>query len=66
MAACVHDNPVTWCREYYRDGKLYLSICATALMSKAWPYKAEKWEPGRIVGDPAAMKPERVGVGRDK
>lgn len=66
MAVCTYDNPATWMRECWQDGKLFRAYSADLLAPFAQkPIPPEHfffgaaigpWKEGRMVGDSAAME----------
>lgn len=65
MSICTYDNPATWRRECWQDGRLLCFYSANLYFLKVWPIPARlyffganigPWEDGQMVGDPAAMK----------
>lgn len=67
ILTCTIDNPDTWARECWQNGRLIFSYSATLFFLKgSRPPPPEKfffganigdWKAGQIVGDPAAMLP---------
>lgn len=66
MATCTYDNPTTWRRECWRDGRLLCAYDAGLFLLREWTMPAERfffganigdWKEGQLVGDPAAMPP---------
>jgi len=64
--SCIYDNPATWQRELWVDGRLDCFVTAELLLQKKWPWRSEppaawlkQWEPGSMQGDPEAiLQPE--------
>jgi hypothetical protein len=64
MKTATYDNPRTWHREGWRDGKLVFSYSARLIMSKDWPPPARllhmganvgDWKEGQLLGDAEAV-----------
>ena len=66
----VYDNPDTFCREAWVDGKMTTFVSAHLLESKgfqggSWfPFELNvgRWDAGMIIGDPEAMEPVKEEV----
>jgi hypothetical protein len=60
----VYDNPATYCREGWVDGKMTMHVTAEILTSKGFnghrcfPFQLNvgKWREGQILGDPGAIQ----------
>lgn len=60
---CIYDNPATFAREAWMNGKLRGHTQATVLLSKGfnggswWPFyfNCGPWTPGRVIGDKEAI-----------
>jgi len=70
VAVCTIDNPATWRRECWQDGKLLCSYAANLLLIDPCPIPPHlfffganigDWDAGQIVGDPKAMQPAGNG-----
>lgn len=70
---CTYDNPATMSRECWQDGKLLCHYQAHLFAIKPFPVPRElfffgadigPWEKGRMVGDKAAMLPQRKRICR--
>jgi hypothetical protein len=67
MVVCTFDNPATWCRECWQDGKLLCSysylilpgIAREPIPGRLYFFGANvgEWSPGRLWGDPRATEP---------
>lgn len=67
MAVCTFDNPSTFKRECWQDGELIFAYSAMILPRVAldpipgqflfFGANVGPWSPGKMWGDPAAMKP---------
>lgn len=61
MSVCVYDNPATWCRECWQDGKLIYSYNWQVLdlnppIRLFFGANVGPWQEGRLVGDKQAME----------
>jgi hypothetical protein len=67
LTICIYDNPNTFRREAWQNGELVAFIAMSLLETKGfkrgdltglvpWYLDIEKWESGRVNGDPEAMK----------
>lgn len=72
MSVCVYDNPATWRREAWQDGKLVCDVAAAVLFQKGfngdrnfpWVLNCGPWRGGEIRGDKDALL-EATAVGRE-
>jgi len=63
VKCCVFDNPATWRREAYQDGKMLCDVSAELLLQKGfeghrdfpWILNCGPWQEGRLVGDSKAL-----------
>jgi hypothetical protein len=63
MKVCVHDNPATWRREAWQDGKMLCDVAAEVLLQKGfkghrdfpWILNHGPWQEGKLWGDRAAL-----------
>lgn len=72
IKGCIHDNPVLMRREAWRNGRLACSIAFSIFYLSdehyppgrfiPWYMPTDPFEPGRVIGDPEAMQPERKGA----
>ena len=73
MAVCTFDNPATYCRECWQDGRLLVSYSYDVLPGIARDPSPGRlfvlcanvgpWEPGRTWGDRAAIEAAQRGEG---
>lgn len=61
---CINDNPATWRREVWQDGKKIASFCWTlfdhaGIARKTLPFycPSDLFRPGQLWGDAKAMEP---------
>jgi hypothetical protein len=73
VTACVYDNPATWRREAYQDGKKICDVSAQVLLQKGfkghrdfpWILNCGPWQEGKIWGDSAALTDPAMGESRE-
>jgi hypothetical protein len=62
--SCIYDNPATWTRQMWMDGRMICSLSAKILLQREprWPWRRPPpaawrapWQPGQIQGDPKAL-----------
>lgn len=64
MSVCTFDNPATWQRECWQDGRLIYALSADFYFLREWTVPADRyffganvgpWKTGRMVGDASAI-----------
>ncbi|NKF21591.1 hypothetical protein [Solimonas marina] len=68
MTAAVYDNPDTFCREYWQDGRLMAFVSANLLLKKVHEGRLPAldgfaWRDGRLTGDFLAVAPLNSTLG---